>query len=991
MNPTSAFPSRLLSLSLAFLGLAAAASAQTILPDATGGQAYSFQIVTNPPQPAGTTYSADGLPAGLSIDASTGNVSGATGTVGTFNGNLHLAQGSTSTPYPFRITVDAAAGTPTIAGLGSLTGTVGTAFSYTIVASNGPTSYNYAELPPGLTSSGAQISGTPTTAGLYFTSISANNAVGQGTILVFMFTIGPAGPLPAITSAALVSTAAGAPFSYAITATNNPTSFSADGLPAGLAIDTTTGIISGTPNSPQVANVAIWASNSFGVSLPRSLILTIGSFSTITSSTTPSGPAGAAFSYTLTANNSPVIYTLTGAPSGLAFNSATGELSGAPTPAGTYTLTAGATNALGAGPTTTLTLSVTDPTSGVAGTTPPTILVQPSSQSATVGSSAQFSVTAVGTGALSYQWSHNNVLIAGQTAPTLTLMLVTAADSGTYIVTVTSALGSVKSAAATLDALSVFVPPAITAQPYKNSATVGSPVSFMVGASGIAPLTYQWLMDGSPIPGATSATVTMQHVQNSDAGTYSVVVTNPAGSQTSLGAVLTVAPAAFAPIFQYQPSDTSVTAGGTATLIVGVVGSPPITYQWYKGGVAVPGATSTSLTFAPAAASDAGTYTVVISDSAGQLTTQGAALTVQAAGGPPVIMSIQLQPNPVSTTVGGVATFTVAVTGDAPVTYQWRKNQSLIPGATGPSFTIFNVQASDAGTYDVEVANPFSADISVPAPLIVLPAGTPSHLTNVSARGYSGGAGQLLIIGLVVGGSGTESALIRAVGPTLANFGVTGLLADPQLSLFDSGQALIASNDNWGGTGVLATAFAQNGAFALPPTSLDAALLATLQPGSYTAQVTGANGGTGVVLLEAYDADTAASPTAHFINVSVRGLAGGGSNVLTVGFVITGPSPETVLIRGLGPALAAYGVSGFLADPLLTVFDSSQVAVGSNNGWGGTAELQAAFNAVSAFPLPATSADAAILVTLPPGAYTAQVSGAGGSTGIALLEVYEEP
>jgi hypothetical protein len=167
--------------------------------------------------------------------------------------------------------------------------------------------------------------------------------------------------------------------------------------------------------------------------------------------------------------------------------------------------------------------------------------------------------------------------------------------------------------------------------------------------------------------------------------------------------------------------------------------------------------------------------------------------------------------------------------------------------------------------------------------------------------------------------------------------------------------------------------------------------MVNLQASGYTAQVSGVNGGTGVVLLEAYDADTAAVPTAHYSNVSGRGFSGSGSNVLTVGFVITGSSSMTVLIRGVGPTLATYSVAGAMTNPQLTVFDSNQNVVGSNATWGGTAALQAAFNAVSAFPLPTTSADAAILVTLPPGAYTADVTGTNGSTGIVLLEVYEMP
>ena len=192
---------------------------------------------------------------------------------------------------------------------------------------------------------------------------------------------------------------------------------------------------------------------------------------------------------------------------------------------------------------------------------------------------------------------------------------------------------------------------------------------------------------------------------------------------------------AFAPIFQYQPSPTTVNAGGTATLLVGVVGSPPVTFQWSKGGVAIPGATAQDLTFPSAALSDSGTYSVVITDPAGSVTTQGVTLSVTPAGGPPVVVSIVLQPAPVSTTEGGSATFTVAVTGDPAIAYQWRRNQAPIAGATGPSFTIFDVHASDAGTYDVEVENGFSATISVPALLTVEPVAVPSRLTNVSVRG----------------------------------------------------------------------------------------------------------------------------------------------------------------------------------------------------------------------------------------------------------------
>jgi hypothetical protein len=991
MNRSTFTSPRLFTLAIALLGLTPAVRAQSFLPDPTAGQGYSFQVVTDPPQPAGTAYSADSLPSGLSIDSTTGVVSGTTATVGTFKGYLHFLLGATSTLYPYEITVDPAPGSPTITSDGSASGTVGTAFLYTITATNSPTNYTYAQLPPGLTSSGAQISGTPTTPGIFFTSVSANNGASQGAILVLMFTIDPVAPLPGLTSAALVSTPTGAPFSYTITATNSPTSFSATGLPSGLKLDSSTGIISGTPSAPQVATIVLTATNSFGTCLPRNLVLTIGDYSSITSSTTAKGPTGSAFSYALTANNSPESFIVTGLPAGLSLNTTSGLISGIPSPEGTYTLTVVAVNALGNGPAATVTLSITDPASGAADLLAPQIIAAPISQSVPVGSTAELSVAAAGSGTLGYQWQHDGVPISGATASTLVLAMVNPADEGSYTVTVSNPTGSTESSPATLTILSLFVPPAIRSQPYKSTAAVGSSMTFTVGASGTGPLAYQWFLNGAPIGGATSATLDIQSVKMTDAGVYSATVSNPYGSSTSLGAVLNVTPAGQAPIFQFQPSSTSVTVGGTATLIVAVVAPPPVHYQWSKSGTAIPGATSPSLTFSPVAASDAGSYSVVITDPAGSVTSSSATLTVAPAGGPPVPVTIALQPSAVSTPVGGQASFTAAVTGDATITYQWRKNQSPIAGATGTTFVISNAQYSDAGTYDLVASNGFSTAYSFPTPLTVTPAGAPSRLVNVSARGFSGAGSQALTVGFVIGGTGSESALVRAVGPTLSNFGVTGILADPQLTLFDSNRNVLSFDDNWGGTAALSASFAETGAFPLPPASLDAAVLSSLPPGAYTAEVQGANGGTGIVLLEVYDADTVAQPTAHYVNVSVRGLAGSGSNVLTVGFVISGPSRKTVLIRGIGPTLSGFSVAGALADPQLTVLDQNQNVVGFNDDWGGTTALQDAFSAVAAFPLPPASRDSALLITLAPGPYTVQVTGAAGSTGIALLEVYEMP
>jgi len=288
------------------------------------------------------------------------------------------------------------------------------------------------------------------------------------------------------------------------------------------------------------------------------------------------------------------------------------------------------------------------------------------------------------------------------------------------------------------------------------------------------------------------------------------------------------------------------------------------------------------------------------------------------------------------------------------------------------------------------------------ATLSVVDAAIPGRLINVSCRAAVGTGPDQLISGFVIGGqdtSGSEPILARVSGPALSSFGVSGVLADPQLTLNNSG-GVVASNNGWGGNALIASVALSVGAFAWSDSaSHDAALVESLPGGNYTAQVVGTSGDTGLALAEIYDATpadahTAASP--RLINISVRVQVGSGGNILIAGFVIGGTTSKTVLIRASGPALDAFGVPGTLADPQLQLFHSNAGGgfnlLMSDVGWSGDPTIAASASSVGAFSWgAAATADSALLVSLPPGAYTAEVAGASGDTGVALVEVYEVP
>ena len=339
-------------------------------------------------------------------------------------------------------------------------------------------------------------------------------------------------------------------------------------------------------------------------------------------------------------------------------------------------------------------------------------------------------------------------------------------------------------------------------------------------------------------------------------------------------------------------------------------------------------------------------------------------------------------------TPGDTTIFTVAATG-ANLTYEWSLNGKPIAGATTPTLTVANASSSQEGAYTVTVNGKTTAS----ATLAVTASANPGRLTNLAIRSTAGTGAQTLILGAsLTGGTGSpQPLLLRAMGPSLAPFGVTGALADPALTLY-SGTTVLAANDDWGGGASLANAAAQAGAFAfMAPTSRDAALLQPgLGAGSYSLHVTAASGASGVALAEIYETPSAAAsplPSRRLANLSARTQAGTGASLLIAGFTLGGTTSKTVLLRAVGPGLASFGVTGFLADPKLELF-SGATLVASNDNWDGTPALTTAFAAVGAFALPAASRDGALLVSLAPGGYTAQVSGVANATGVALVEVY---
>ena len=345
---------------------------------------------------------------------------------------------------------------------------------------------------------------------------------------------------------------------------------------------------------------------------------------------------------------------------------------------------------------------------------------------------------------------------------------------------------------------------------------------------------------------------------------------------------------------------------------------------------------------------------------------------------------------------GSSLTLAATATGGG-LQYQWRFNGTAISGATGNTYAIARANPGSIGNFTVQLTNSAGNTTSSPVAINVITTDNVGRVTNLAIRSQAGTGAQTLIVGVAIGGTGTTGAkpvLLRAVGPTLGVFGVPGILSDPRLEIF-SGITKINENDDWAGNAQVSSIGTAVGAFALSaPTSKDAALYnPSFASGSYSVQITGGGGTTGVALAEIYDATspTAFTPTTpRLTNVSARTQVGTGGDILIAGFTLGGLTAKTVLIRAIGPTLAAFGVPGALFDPKLELF-SGPAKIQENDDWGGSAAIASTSLSVGAFPLATSSRDAVLLVTLAPGSYTAQVTGANNTTGVALIEIYDVP
>ena len=578
--------------------------------------------------------------------------------------------------------------------------------------------------------------------------------------------------------------------------------------------------------------------------------------------------------------------------------------------------------------------------------------------------------------------------------------------------------------------------PTITRQPAAAAAVVGGSVSFSIVATGEPAPTVQWFRDGTAIPGATSATLALGGITLAQAGQYTATVSNSAGIATSKAALLGVFRRSYAGVYF-----SSAPTNGSFALVINddhsgyflgyriiepflgdlIAGGHNGGFETYVGRTVTVDADGRIRIVASHTTSISPAGFTSIPDpqdprrlisiprtgppSIGDLSDVGFAGTMADDGqwavtafGESTINGTRAGETGPAAAFAGYYTGGVALSSGQLFAIIGSAGQALVLTRTSTAMdhVAGNVDPSGrmtSGTTTVTLAgNTIDARFGPAGSATFVGARARSatlaqqRLVNVSSRAIVQ-VGNEVIAGFVITGLESKPVLVRAIGPGLREFGVTGVATNPALTLRTAPPAsAIPTATN---AADLTAAARRVGAF--PAASGDAAVMAMLAPGNYTATVGVGNGGGGECLIEVYDL-SASSSDQRLVNLSTRGAVSAATSPLTAGVVVQGSLPKRVLIRAAGPTLTPFGVSGALARPELTLFSGSTV-IATNAGWDRVdrALLQLAVQQAGAFAFAPGSADAALIVNLLPGAYTAQVAGADGGSGVALLEIYELP